>query len=241
MDKNTVQELGKENIVNIIIRLYENSKNDYAYYQKKRIELEEQRSIQEADNTNSYSYAFNYLVGEIEKAVRFETTKLKRLQSIHRPVQKLLREKFGIKNKKEFLLMSHKKLVELAYECKSCEYRDRLWRNSEIDITHPGILAYIYLNNQFELGLKDLRKIRRKRAPCKLTINEETLPKLTIETLADIIVDLYNNCVRIYNSHTRYKQEYLEKDSIRQYENEMNFCDGFFAVYTTIEGYCEKR
>lgn len=241
MDKNTVQELGKENIVNIIIRLYENSKNDYAYYQKKRIELEEQRSIQEADNTNSYSYAFNYLVGEIEKAVRFETTKLKRLQSVHRPVQKLLREKFGIKNKKEFLLMSHKKLVELAYECKSCEYRDRLWRNSEIDITHPGILAYIYLNNQFELGLKDLRKIRRKRAPRKLIIDKETLSKLTIEALAGIIVDLYNNCVRIYNSHTRYKQEYLEKDSIRQYENEMNFCDGFYAVYTTIEGYFEKR
>ena len=69
MDKNTVQELGKENLVNIIIRLYKTSKNDYAYYQKKRKELEEQRSIQEADNTNSYSYAFNYLVGEIEKAL----------------------------------------------------------------------------------------------------------------------------------------------------------------------------
>ena len=243
MDKNIVKELGKETLIKIILRLYETSKNDYAYYQKKRKELEEERNIREADNTNGYSYAFNFIVEEIEKAVRFEIIKLKRLQSVHRPVLKLLREKFGIKNKKEFLSMSHKELVNLAYECESCEYYDRLWKDNDMDITHPGVLAYIYLNNQFELGLKELRKIRRKRkrAPRKITINEETLYKLSPEALAGILVDLYDNCVYIYGFHNRNKQECLEKDSIRQYEYEMNFCDGFFAVYTTIESSCKKR
>ena len=111
MDKNIVKELGQETLIKIILRLYETSKNDYTYYQKKRKELEEERNIREAANTNSYSYAYNFIVEEIEKAVRFEITKLKRLQSVHRPVLKLLREKFGIKNKKEFLLMSRKELV----------------------------------------------------------------------------------------------------------------------------------
>ena len=137
--------------------------------------------------------------------------------------------------------MSRKELINLAYECKSCEYYDRLWKDNDMDITHPGVLAYIYLNNQFELGLKELRKIRRKKAPRKIIINEETLSKLSPEALAGILVGLYDNCVYIYGFHTRNKQEYLEKDNIRQYEYEMNFCDGFFAVYTTIESSCKKR
>ena len=47
MDKNIVKELGKETLIKIILRLYETSKNDYAYYQKKRKELEEKRRKQE--------------------------------------------------------------------------------------------------------------------------------------------------------------------------------------------------
>ena len=241
MDKNTVIELGSEKLIKIIIRLYENSKHDYAYYQKQRKELMEQKNDREAANVNGYSYAYNYLVEEIENAVRFEIIKLKRLQPLHRPVLKLLREKFGIKNKKEFLPMSRKELVNLAYECENCEFKDRFWKDSKMDMTHPGILAYIYLNKQFELGLKELRKIRRKRAPRKVIINTETLSKLSSEALAGILVNLYNGCVYIHDFHARDKQEYLEKDRIRQYEFEMNFCDGFYTAYSTIEGYCINK
>lgn len=241
MDKETLKDLGAARLAAIIYKLYQDNLLAYADSKKQEQKYKKLNQITEAEEEHSRGYVSGYVIRQIQTAVQFESAKLKKLQPLHRSMLAFLKEHYGIKNKKEFLTKTRSELINIAYECESYERKDRPPFSDRLDTSHPAIMVYTYLNVHFDLRLKELRNLRRKKNSRDIIFNENTLIKFGAPVLAVILVDLYDNCVRIYNSHTKYKEEYLEKNNMRQYEFERLFCDGFYAAYNTISDLCTRE
>lgn len=239
MDKNTLINLEVDKLAAIIVKLYND--NLLACTESKRQEqiYKMLKQTNEAEEEHYRGYAPGYVIRQIQTAVQFESSKLKKLPSLHRSMLAFLKEQYGIKNKNEFLTKTRSELINIAYECESYELMNRPPYNNRLDTSHPAIMVYTYLNIHFDLRLKELRNLKKKRRPREISFNEDTLIKLGAPVLAAILIDLYDNCVRIYKSHTKYKEEYLAKDNMRQYEWERLFCDSFYAAYKAISNLCE--
>lgn len=234
MNKESIKNLGTPKLANIIIELYNHARTSYAFYRDIEANYKKENKYKEAAEASADGYSFGYIIRELETTIRFETAKLKPLQSVPRPALTFLKKMHGIKSKNEFLWMSRKQLINLALECKNYETVHRPQYNSRLNTNDPAILVYTYLNIQFELELEELRKLKRKKRPRKISVDMATLYSLNAEALAGIIVDLYDNCVRIYDFHSRDRQEYLDRDNIRQYEFEDAFCRSFCGSYDYI-------
>ena len=234
MNKESIKNLGTPKLANIIIELYNQARTSYAFYRDIETNYKKEGKYKEAAEASADGYSFGYIIGELETAIRFETAKLKPLQSVPRPALTFLKNMHNIKSKNEFLSMSRKQLINLALECKNYEIVHRPRYNGRLNTNDPAILVYTYLNIQFELELEELRKLKRKKRPRKISVDMATLYSLNAEALAGIIVDLYDNCVRIYDFHSRDRQEYLDRDNIRQYEFEDAFCRSFCGSYDYI-------
>ena len=234
MDKESIKNLGTPKLANIIIELYSYAQTNYAFYRDIETDYKKENKYKEAAEASADGHSFGYITRELETAIRFEIAKLKPLQSVPRPALVFLKNKYGIKNKNQFLSMPQKDLINLALECKGYEMVHRPAYDNRININNPAILVYTYLNIQFELGLDELRKLKRQKHPRTISIDTSTLYNLNAEALAGIIVDLYDNCVRIYDFHSRDRQEYLDRDNISQYEFEDAFCRSFCESYDYI-------
>lgn len=241
MDKETLKDLGAARLAAIIYKLYQDNLRAYADSQNQEQKYKKLNQINEAEEEHSRGYVSGYVIRQIQTAVKFESAKLKKLPPLHRSMLAFLKEHYGIKNKKEFLTKTRSELINLAYECESYERKDRPPFSDRLDTSHPAIMVYTYLNIHFGLRLKELRNLRRKRNSRDIIFNEDTLIKFGAPALAAILVDLYDNCIRIYNSHTKYKEEYLEKNNMRQYEFERLFCEGFYATYNIVSDLCSRE
>lgn len=240
MDKNTLINLGVDRLAAITVKLYNDNLRACTESKKQEQIYKMLKQINKAEEEHSHGYACVYTINQLQTAIQFELTKLKKLPSLHRSMLAFLKEQYGIKNKKEFLTKTRSELINIAYECESYELKNRPPYDNRLDTSHPAIMVYTYLNIHFDLRLKELRNLKKKKRPRDISFNEDTLIKLGAPVLASILIDLYNNCVRIYKSHTKYKEEYLAKDNMRQYEWESLFCDGFYATYKTISDLCTK-
>lgn len=241
MDKNTLISLGVDKLAAIIVRLYND--NLLACTESKRQEqiYKMLKKTNETEEEHYRGYASGYVIRQIQTAVQFESAKLKKLPSLHRSMLAFLKTHYGIKNKNEFLTKTRSELINIAYECENYELNNRPPCDNRLDTSHPAIMVYTYLNIHFDLRLKELRNLKKKKRSRDINFNEDVLIKLGAPVLAAILIDIYDNCVRIYKSHTKYKEEYLAKDNMRQYEWESLFCDGFYAAYKTISDLCTKN
>lgn len=240
MDKNTLINLGVDKLAAITVKLYTDNLRACTESQKQERIYKMLKQTNKAEEEHSRGYAHIYTINQIQTAIQFESAKLKKLPSLHRPMLAFLKEQYGIKNKKEFLTKTRPELINIAYECESYELKNRPSYDNRLDTSHPAIMVYTYLNIHFDLRLKELRNLKKRKWPRDISFNEDTLIKLGAPVLASILIDLYDNCVRIYISHTKYKEEYLAKDNMRQYEWESLFCDGFYAVYKAISDLCTR-
>ena len=234
MDKESIKNLGTPKLANIIIELYSYAQTNYAFYRDIETDYKKENKYKEAAEASADGHSFGYITRELETAIRFEIAKLKPLQSVPRPALVFLKNRYGIKNKNQFLSMPRKDLINLALECKGYEMVHRPAYDNRLNVNDPAILVYTYLNIQFELGLDELRKLKRKKRPRTISIDTSTLYNLSAESLAGIIVDLYKNCVRIHDFHSKDRQEYLENNNIRQYDFENAFCRSFCGSYDYI-------
>lgn len=239
MDKNTLINLGVDKLAAMTVKLYNDNLRACTESKKQEQIYKMRKQNNKAEEEHSRGYAPGYVIRQIQTSIQFESSKLKKLPSLHRPMLVFLKTHYGIKNKKEFLTKTRSELINIAYECESYELMNRPPYDNRLDTSHPAIMVYTYLNTHFDLRLKELRNLKKKRRPRDISFNEDTLIKLGAPVLAAILIDLYNNCVRIYKSHTKYKEEYLAKDNMRQYEWERLFCDGFYAAYKTILDFCK--
>lgn len=240
MDKETLINLGTARLAAIIVRLYNDSLRIRTDSQKQERDYKILKQNKEAEEEHYRGYAPGYVIRQIQAAVQFESAKLKKLPSLHRSMLSFLKTHYGIKNKNEFLTKTRSELINIAYECESYELMNRPPYDNRLNTSHPAIMVYTYLNIHFDLRLKELRNLKKKKRPREISFNEGILIKLGAPVLAAILIDLYDNCVRIYKSHTKYKEEYLAKDNMRQYEWESLFCDGFYTAYKTISDLCTK-
>lgn len=241
MDKNALINLGVDKLAAIIVKLYNDNLHTCTDSQKQERDYKMLKQNKEAEEEHCRGYAPGYVIRQIQTAVQFESAKLKKLPSLHRSMLAFLKTHYGIKNKNEFLTKTRSELINIAYECESYELNNRPPCDNRIDTSHPAIMVYTYLNIHFDLRLKELRNLKKKKRPRDISFNKDTLMKLGAPVLAAILIDIYDNCVRIYKSHTKYKEEYLAKDNMRQYEWESLFCDGFYAAYKTISDLCTKN